>query len=270
MDSGPASDATSNFTNSTVLGDGQDQDKVTEPPNLDKDFLTSLRDLKALQDRDKEHRNVVCSRLQNFLPPQHASIANSNTPGSGNNALEEGDDSSKSSKQSSRKSSSVIASQNELFCERILSYAIPRNQSGVSAGSQSQTSTVVTSTASEFGSQFLSSQKAYTEFEGNFKLITRGIVSLAVGLSHNKEVKDFFVHLVEKVVEPIRTLKITKNDVDIFLRQYTLAITEAGLGSVVDGGPKQLATFLMDNEVRLIFARFMNSLIPAVIAAYPT
>ena len=87
----------------------------------------------------------------------------------------------------------------ELFCERILSYAIPRNQSGVSAGSQSQTSTVVTSTPSDLGSQYLSSQKAYTEFEGNFKLITRGIVSLAVGLSHNKEVKDFFVHLIEKV-----------------------------------------------------------------------
>ena len=80
-----------------------------------------------------------------------------------------------------------------------MSYAIPRNQSGVSAGSQSQTSTVVTSTPSDLGSQYLSSQKAYTEFEGNFKLITRGIVSLAVGLSHNKEVKDFFVHLIEKV-----------------------------------------------------------------------
>ena len=59
----------------------------------------------------------------------------------------------------------------------------------------------------------------------------------------------FIVVFYYQVVEPIRTLKITKNDVDIFLRQYTLAITEAGLGSVVDGGPKQLATFLMDNEV---------------------
>ena len=87
----------------------------------------------------------------------------------------------------------------ELFCDRILSYAIPRNHSGVSAGTHSQTSTVVTSTPSELGSQYLSSQKAYTEFEGNFKLITRGIVSLATGLSHNKEVKDFFVQLVEKV-----------------------------------------------------------------------
>jgi len=258
-------------TAASVFGEGMETDKMNEPPTLDKDFLTSLRDLKALQERDKEHRNVVCSRLQNFLPPHHASIASqgSNAPGTGNNVLEEGDDSSKSSKQSSRKSSSVVASQNELFCERILSYAIPRNQSGVSAGSQSQTSTVVTSTPSDLGSQYLSSQKAYTEFEGNFKLITRGIVSLAVGLSHNKEVKDFFVHLIEKVVEPLRSLKVNRNDVNIFLRQYTLAITEAGLGSAVDGGPKQLATLLMDNEVRLIFSRFMNSLLPAVMAAYP-
>merc|ERR1711902_236156 len=95
--------------------DGDDE-SISEP-SLDKDFLTSLRDLKALQERDKEHRNVVCSRLQNFLPPHHASIASqgSNAPGTGSNVLEDGDDSSKSSKQSSRKSSSVVASQNELF-----------------------------------------------------------------------------------------------------------------------------------------------------------
>ena len=69
-----------------------------------------------MQDRDKEHRNVVCLRLQNFLPPHHATLAaanqNPNTPGSGF-GFEEGDDSSKSSKQSSRKSSSVIASQSK-------------------------------------------------------------------------------------------------------------------------------------------------------------
>ena len=93
----------------------------------------------------------------------------------------------------------VVFELDELFCDKIMSYSIPRNSSAVSAGSQSQASTAITSTKSELESQYLSSQKAYTEFEGNFKLISRGIVSLAVGLSHNKEVKDFFVHLVEKV-----------------------------------------------------------------------
>ena len=33
-------------------------------PSLDKDFLASLKELKTLVDREKEHRNIVCSRLQ--------------------------------------------------------------------------------------------------------------------------------------------------------------------------------------------------------------
>ena len=66
---------------------------------------------------------MVCSRLQNFLPPHHASIASqgSNAPGPGNNVLEEGDDSSKSSKQSSRKSSSVVASQSKSILNHVSS-----------------------------------------------------------------------------------------------------------------------------------------------------
>ena len=58
-----------------------------------------------------------------------------------------------------------------------------------------------------------------------------------------------FHHSFLQVVEPFRSLKVTKNDVDIFLRQYTLAITEAGFGTTVDGGSRQLATLLMENEV---------------------
>ena len=60
-------------------------------------------------------------------------------------------------------------------------------------------------------------------------------------------------------MEPLRSLKVNKTDVSIFLREYTLAITEAGLGGSSGGGgsggsesssSKQLlATLLMDNEV---------------------
>ena len=66
-----------------------------------------------MQERDKEHRNVVCSRLQNFLPPQHAAgytnVNQQNVSGFG--VQEDIEDSGKSSKQSSRKSSSVLAPQ---------------------------------------------------------------------------------------------------------------------------------------------------------------
>ena len=60
-------------------------------------------------------------------------------------------------------------------------------------------STAIVSQSQTQQQQHLSNQKAYAEFEGNFKILTRGVVAVAVGLSHNKEVKDFFVHLVEKV-----------------------------------------------------------------------
>ena len=65
-----------------------------------------------MQERDKEHRNVVCSRLQNFLPPQHSGSTNVNQQNvSGLGAQEDIEDSGKSSKQSSRKSSSVFVPQ---------------------------------------------------------------------------------------------------------------------------------------------------------------
>ena len=47
IDSGSSSDTISIMANSSVFGEGVDQEKINEPPTLDKDFLTSLRDLKV-------------------------------------------------------------------------------------------------------------------------------------------------------------------------------------------------------------------------------
>jgi len=92
------------------------------------------------------------------------------------------------------------------------------------------------------------------------------VVAVAVGLSHNKEVKDFFVQLVEELVEPLKAMRaangVTRRDVDVFLTEYTRSITE-----VTTGGSKP--TMLIDNEVRTIFARFMKILHPSVMVALP-
>merc|ERR1719495_197659 len=163
-----------------------DDESICEP-SLDKDFLTSLRELKTLQDRDKEHRNVVCSRLQ-----------------------------------------------------------------------------MVHTTTATGGDRQLSGSKACQEFESCFKSLTRGVVAVANGLSHNKEVKDFFVQLLEKLVEPLRSMQVTKADVDIFLTEYTRSITD-----VTDVANSSKPTILIDNEVRSIFARFMKILHPSVMVAIP-
>ena len=47
IDCGPSLDNTSTVANSTIYGEGVDPEKLNEPPTLDKDFLTSLRDLKV-------------------------------------------------------------------------------------------------------------------------------------------------------------------------------------------------------------------------------
>merc|ERR1719295_1058184 len=161
-----------------------DDESICEP-SLDKDFLTSLRELKTLQDRDKEHRNVVCSRLQ-----------------------------------------------------------------------------MVHTTTATGGDRQLSGSKACQEFESCFKSLTRGVVAVANGLSHNKEVKDFFVQLLEKLVEPLRSMQVTRTDVDIFLTEYTGSITD-----VTDMANSSKPTILIDNEVRSIFARFMKILHPSIMVA---
>lgn len=163
-----------------------DDESICEP-SLDKDFLTSLRELKTLQDRDKEHRNVVCSRLQ-----------------------------------------------------------------------------MVHTTTATGGDRQLSGSKACQEFESCFKSLTRGVVAVANGLSHNKEVKDFFVQLLEKLVEPLRSMQVTRTDVDIFLTEYTGSITD-----VTDVANSSKPTILIDNEVRSIFARFMKILHPSIMVAIP-
>ena len=58
-----------------LLMDGWMEDNVEDEPAVDRDFLVALRDLRALADRDKEHRNVVCSRLQVRCPKVSGDVA---------------------------------------------------------------------------------------------------------------------------------------------------------------------------------------------------
>lgn len=215
-------------------------------PTLDKDFLTSLRDLKTLQDRDKEHRNVVCCRLRsanNIISASSGSVPKSSSSSSTLGSSTGGGGGTEGVGEAATAVSTVAAAPSSSSCR------------------QQQ--------------QQLSSIRAYQELENGFRNLSRGIVSVAVGLSHNKEVKDFFVHLVEKIVEPLRAMQyVTKDDVNIFLSEYTAAITEVGVfdpaaeaAGPMGGGAG--ATMMIDNEVKGIFARFMKTLHPAILLAIP-
>ncbi|XP_030424518.1 acidic fibroblast growth factor intracellular-binding protein isoform X1 [Gopherus evgoodei] len=61
----------------------------------------------------------------------------------------------------------------------------------------------------------------YNEMEANFKNLSRALVNMASKLIHTKDVRDFFIDLVEKFIEPCKSDKWTLNDVRLFLTQYT-------------------------------------------------
>ncbi|XP_064408050.1 fibroblast growth factor (acidic) intracellular binding protein a [Latimeria chalumnae] len=61
----------------------------------------------------------------------------------------------------------------------------------------------------------------FTEMEASFKNLSRGLVNIAAKLMHTKDVRDFFIDLMEKFIEPCKSEKWTINDVRLFLTQYT-------------------------------------------------
>ncbi|XP_068785684.1 acidic fibroblast growth factor intracellular-binding protein [Struthio camelus] len=63
----------------------------------------------------------------------------------------------------------------------------------------------------------------YAEMEANFKNLSRALVNIASKLTHAKDVRDFFIDLVEKFVEPCRSDRWSGADVRLFLAQYTAA-----------------------------------------------
>jgi hypothetical protein len=52
-----------------LVADGWTVQESDSEPCLNKEFLSSLKALKVLLEREKEHRNIVCSRLKE-MPEQ--------------------------------------------------------------------------------------------------------------------------------------------------------------------------------------------------------
>uniref|UniRef100_A0A3B4Z3S6 Fibroblast growth factor (acidic) intracellular binding protein a n=1 Tax=Seriola lalandi dorsalis TaxID=1841481 RepID=A0A3B4Z3S6_SERLL len=63
--------------------------------------------------------------------------------------------------------------------------------------------------------------KAFNEMEANFKNLSRGLVNIAAKLTNTKDVRDFFIDLVEKFIEPCRSDRWTAADMRLYLTHYT-------------------------------------------------
>ncbi|XP_021446854.1 acidic fibroblast growth factor intracellular-binding protein B isoform X3 [Oncorhynchus mykiss] len=65
--------------------------------------------------------------------------------------------------------------------------------------------------------------KVYKLMEVNFKNLSRALVNLASKLTHTKDVRDLFIDLVEKFIEPCRYDRWTVAEITLFLTHYTNA-----------------------------------------------
>jgi len=106
-------------------------------PVLDRDYLATLREIKNIQDREKDHRN--------------------------------------------------------LFIQTISKYA---------------------------------DQRLISEAENHFKTLNRNILCLASSLFHSKELKEIFISVMERIVEPLVNAKFTFQQVQIIMKSYEEILTE--------------------------------------------
>ena len=98
------------------------------------------------------------------------------------------------------------------------------------------------------------SASVITDLETNFKMITRSVIGFATTVSSNKDVKDIFVHLVEKPVETFKSVGASAKTVDIFLKTY---------GDVIRDN-----VLMVDNDVKIVTGKFLRSFRPMILAVY--
>ncbi|KAK3863285.1 hypothetical protein Pcinc_030930 [Petrolisthes cinctipes] len=67
-----------------------------------------------------------------------------------------------------------------------------------------------------------------SEVEGNFKTYSRGIINIGCSLNNSRDLRDFFIDAVEKVVDPCRQARWKSAELQIFLQVY------ADAGSALD------------------------------------
>nr|XP_045619370.1 acidic fibroblast growth factor intracellular-binding protein-like [Procambarus clarkii]XP_045619371.1 acidic fibroblast growth factor intracellular-binding protein-like [Procambarus clarkii] len=86
-----------------------------------------------------------------------------------------------------------------------------------------------------------------SEVENNFKVYSRGIINIGCALNNSRDMRDFFVDAVERVVDPCRQARWKGTELEIFLQVYT----DAGSALDIMGS---------NNSLRITWERYMNTM----------
>ncbi|KAL4238278.1 hypothetical protein ACF0H5_002990 [Mactra antiquata] len=100
-------------------------------------------------------------------------------------------------------------------------------------------------------------RKKINVIDENFKNLSKAIISIAYGLNHSKEVRNYFADVMEKIIEPFLTAQMTYEDIKLFLSTYK----DAGL---------RLNVFRTIPSLVTVWERYMNTFIRCCLRMYRT
>ncbi|XP_052769077.1 acidic fibroblast growth factor intracellular-binding protein-like [Mya arenaria] len=100
-------------------------------------------------------------------------------------------------------------------------------------------------------------KKKHSSLEDNYKATSKTIISLAYGLNHSKEVRNFFSDVIEEVIEPFMNTGWTYEDMKTFLQMYK----DAGV---------RLSVFRTLPSLGIVWERYMNTFINCCLKLYHT
>ena len=95
--------------------------------------------------------------------------------------------------------------------------------------------------------------------EQNFKTLSKAITNLGASLIHSQDLKDFFVDLVEKIVEPCKQLHWEKSDMDLILCSIVGTFAECELAH--SSRPRE-------RPWRTVYLRYVDTLKSCILTVY--
>lgn len=99
------------------------------------------------------------------------------------------------------------------------------------------------------------SKHTLQDVESNFKSLTRTLVNIAYGLNHSKDLRDFFIDIVEKIIEPCRSAHWTAEELRIVMDAFVKS--------------PQNIVFAHDPHLHEVWTRYSETMAKCVCKLYP-
>lgn len=96
-------------------------------------------------------------------------------------------------------------------------------------------------------------EKSFNELESGFKTYWRAIIAIATSIHRSRELRSFFLDLVEKLIEPWKAANWSEAQVNNFLTAITKCILDVQSYGAFgqSSGPERV-------DIRCLWDRFMN------------